>query len=103
MQFKVKSMILAVHALILKCCLSTCRAPWFEGAQAGGGAAEQRGQVLEGRWPHRPGRDRFRSPVRPPVQTPGEAARAADALHPGPPEDLLPEAGGPGSSSSSHR
>lgn len=33
----------------------------------------------------------------------GAAGRAEDPEDPGPPEDLLPEAGGPGASSSGHR
>lgn len=80
-----------------------CRATWAEGAQACGGAAEQRHQVLEGGWDGGRGA-RWRQPlVQPPVAAAGETSRTPHSVHPRPAEDLLPQAGGPGAAAGGHR
>lgn len=77
----------------------SCRSARPEGARARGEHAEPAR--------HLPQRPRFRLRLRIfasqlSVQTSGEAARAQDSVHPGPPTHLLPETGR-FSSSSSHR
>uniref|UniRef100_A0A672IV29 Nuclear receptor subfamily 4 group A member 2 n=1 Tax=Salarias fasciatus TaxID=181472 RepID=A0A672IV29_SALFA len=87
----------AAHPPLLNCSGGVCRASRSEGAQEGGGAAETF-RVRVRAW----------APVLVPVPVPAgpavpAAAEAAHAVHSGPAEDLLPEAGGPGSPTTHHR
>lgn len=79
------------------------RAARAEGAEARGGAAKQRHQVLEGGRAGGRGARGLQPLVQPPVAAAGEASRTPHAVRPRPAEDLLPQAGGPGAAAAGHR
>lgn len=79
------------------CFWERSRATRTEGAEEGGGAAEQHRQVLEGR------RRTLGLLVQPIVQTFGKTARSSHSVHPRAAEDFLFEAGGSGAAACSDR
>ncbi|XP_043966146.1 nuclear receptor subfamily 4 group A member 2-like isoform X3 [Gambusia affinis] len=99
----VYKMIKDLLVVVANAKFGTLRAPRAEGAKAGRGAAEQRGQVLKRQRSRRSGWRRPEPLVQPPVQTSGEAARTSHFVHPRPAEDFLPEAGGLGAAAGCDR